>query len=85
MCIELLRGGSDDDRGGSRILIVDGKEIKFDLSFHRRLEKHFPDWDERIAYQREQEKLYDSAMKERREALKLRTKDNLTDQEQDAN
>jgi hypothetical protein len=31
------------------------KRKKFDITFHRRLEQHFPDWVERMAYQKKQE------------------------------
>ena len=62
------------------------KRKKFDLVLHRKLEAHFPDWPQRMDYQKEQEKLYKSAMQKRREALKLRTKKNFnrTKDEQDA-
>lgn len=86
MCVELLRGGSDRSKESYITLVVDGKKRKFDLSFHRRLEKYFPDWDTRITYQQERQQFYDSAMQKRHEALKLKMKDNWnrTDQEQDA-
>jgi hypothetical protein len=45
---------------------------KYDPAYHRRLEKEFPDWPERIAYQEKQKRLYDSAMRKEREASKLR-------------
>ena len=81
-----ITGGSDKEERSYIIRIVDRKKMKFDLSFHMRLEKYFPNWNARITYQREREKFYDSAMKKRREALSLRIKENwnLTDQEQDA-
>ena len=84
--VQRITGGSDREEGNYIIRIVDRKKVKFDLSFHMRLEKYFPDWNTRIIYQGEREKFYDSAMKKRREALRLRTKENwsLTDQEQDA-
>lgn len=56
-CVELPRGGSDRGQGGSRTLIVDGEKRKFNLFFHMRLENHFPDWNERIDYQLERQKL----------------------------
>jgi hypothetical protein len=89
MCIEKvlnLVGGSDDGRKRFLIQIVDKKKRKFDLLFYSRLEHHFPDWNDRSEYQRKQEKLYDSAMKKRREALRLRLKENWnrTTEEQDA-
>lgn len=73
-------------RNNSVTLIVDGEKRKFDLAFHIRLERYFPDWNTRITYQQEREELYKSAMRKRREALKIRSKENLilTEQEQDA-
>ena len=41
-------------------------------AYHRRLEKEFPDWPERIAYQEKQKRFYDSAIWKEREASKLR-------------
>ena len=35
------------------------------------MEKHFPDWDRRIAYQQRQEKFYKSAMRKKREIKRL--------------
>ena len=47
---------------GSFVLQIGlGKRKKFDLAFHRRLEQHFPDWEELMNYQKKQEKLYNSA------------------------
>lgn len=73
--------------GESRPALVLGKRKKFDLAFHRRLEQHFPDWEERINYQKKQEEFYKSAMKKERELKKLRVKDtskSYTKQELDA-
>jgi hypothetical protein len=36
------------------------------------LEQHFPDWDERVSYQKKQEKFYKSAMKKQAELKRLR-------------
>lgn len=52
-----------------------GKRRKFDLAYHRRLEKRFPDWQKRVDYQKKQEELYKSAMKKQREIKRLRIKD----------
>ena len=53
---------------------------------HRRLERFFPDWEERIAYQKNREKVYKGAMRKRREVLRLGQKENFdrTKDEQDA-
>jgi hypothetical protein len=48
------------------------------------LKKHFPDWEERINYQKKQEKNYLSALNRIAEANRLRVKLKLTSQEQDA-
>ena len=76
--------GGDDE---IRLALVLGKKKKFYLAFHRRLEQHFPDWEERMNYQKKkQEELYKSAMQKKREALRLRLKKNFnkTPKEQDA-
>ena len=59
------------DPGGSQGEILNNKK-RIDLSFHRRLEQHFPDWDGRMAYQQRQEKFYKSAMIKKREIQRLR-------------
>jgi hypothetical protein len=59
------------DRDGA---IDAGKRKKFNLAFHRRLEKTFPDWEERMVYQKKQEKFYKSAMAKEREVKRLRIK-----------
>lgn len=59
------------DPGGSQGEILNNKK-RIDLRFHRRLEKHFPDWDGRMAYQQRQEKFYKSAMIKKREIQRLR-------------
>lgn len=59
------------DPGESQGEILNNKK-RIDLSFHRRLEQYFPDWDRRIAYQQRQEKFYKSAMIKKREIQRLR-------------
>ena len=51
------------------------KKEKIDLSFHRRLKQHFPDWNERMDYQKKQEKFYKLAMKRKKELKRLRVLD----------
>jgi hypothetical protein len=51
-----------------------GKRKKFDLAFHRQLEPHFPDWEQRMDYQKKQEEFYRSAMRKEREMINLRIK-----------
>ena len=53
-----------------------GKRKKFNIVFHRRLEQHFPDWEEQMNYQKKQEEFYKSAMRKEREFKRLRIKEN---------
>ena len=53
------------------------KRKNFDPAFHRRLAKHFPDWSGRMTFQKKQESFYKSAMQKKREALRLRLKENF--------
>ena len=46
------------------------KKKEFNANFHCRLEQKFPDWHGRMAYQKKQEKLYESAMKKQGEGKK---------------
>ncbi len=55
-------GGQDPQR----------KRKKFNLALHQRMEKTFPDWEERMVYQKKQEKFYKSAMAKEREVKRLR-------------
>ena len=48
---------------------------KFDLTFHRKLEKSFPDWEDRMNFQKKQEKFYKSAMKKQAESRRTRMTD----------
>jgi hypothetical protein len=83
--ISRIRSGSEPRK---KIVIIQtslGKR-KINIVTHRRLEKFFPDWEGRIAYQKNREKVYKAAMIKRREALILRKKEDfgLTKDEQDA-
>lgn len=60
-------------RGG---VIGIGKIENFDLAFHHRLEQHFPDWEERMDYQKKQDEFYKSAMGRRKEIKRLGILDN---------
>ena len=62
--IEQVRGGGREDSGK-----------KFDLDFHRQLEQYFPDWVGRMNYQKKQEKFFKSAMRKKREMIRLRMKE----------
>ena len=50
---------------------------KMDPDFHRRLEKYFPDWEERMAYQKNQTEFYKSARRKKKDLIKLRMADDL--------
>ena len=63
--IEQVRGGGREDYPFL------GKRKKFDLDFHHQLEQYFPDWKERIEYQKKQEEFYKSAIKKEREIKRL--------------
>jgi hypothetical protein len=83
--ISNIRSGSEPTK---KIVIIQtslGKR-KINIVTHRRLEKFFPDWEGRIAYQKNREKVYKAAMIKRREALRLRKKEDFgrTKDEQDA-
>lgn len=83
--ISSIRSGSQPRK---KIVIIQtslGKR-KINIVTHRRFEKFFPDWEGRIAYQKNREKVYKAAMRKRREALRLRKKEdfNRTKDEQDA-
>jgi hypothetical protein len=81
-----IRSGSDKPKNIVIIQTSLGKRKKINIVTHRRLEKFFPDWEERIAYQENREKVYKAAMRKRREALRLRQKEDFgrTKDEQDA-
>ena len=60
---QLRAGGSTDKVGILQ---------KMDSDLHRRLERHFPDWEERMAYQEKQAEFYKSALRKKKEIIKLR-------------
>ena len=73
-----INSGGDGSKGRSGSFVLQtgsGKRKKFNIVFHRRLEKYFPDFNERMVYQKKQEKFYKSAEKKRRELKKLRIKE----------
>ena len=69
--IEQVRGGEREDYPFL------GERKKFDLDFHRQLKHYFPDWDGRMNYQKKQEKFFKSAMRKKREMIRLRMKEDL--------
>jgi len=72
--LAVAQGGGQGENSNSFVSnVLDLKNKKrISLSFHRRLEQHFPDCNERMAYQQRQEKFYESAMRKKREIKKLR-------------
>ena len=69
--LAVASGGGQGENSNSNMLDLKNKKRIY-LSFHRRLEQHFPDWNERMAYQQIQENFYESAMRKKREIKKLR-------------
>ena len=61
-----------------------GSYEKYNSRLHRILENHFPDWPERIAYQNQQLRLYNSGRKKLIEAEKVHGQIHLTAEEEDA-
>lgn len=43
-----------------------------DSDLHRRLERQFPDWEERMSYQEKQAEFYKSALRKKKEIIKMR-------------
>ena len=54
----------------------ESKRKKFDLVLHARLMKTFPDWEQRMGYQKKQEEFYKSAMRKKREIERVKNLDN---------
>ena len=74
-----INSGGEGSKPKSGSFVVQtglGKRKKFNIVFHRRLEQHFPDWEERMNYQKKQEEFYKSAMRKQREFKRLRIKEN---------
>ncbi|MFT6843772.1 MAG: hypothetical protein ACJASR_002556 [Psychroserpens sp.] len=75
--LEQVRGGTKDLE----------KVKNFDPTFHRRLKQAFPDWTERMDYQKKQEEFYKSAMRKKKEIERIRVLPNTryyTNEELDA-
>lgn len=73
--------------GGTEDYPFLGKRKKFDLDFHRQLEQNFPDDERRMDYQKNQEKFLKSAMRKKREIIRLRMREDpkfYTKEERDA-
>lgn len=74
----LIRGGKGNiPRESFNSLTGLKKRKKFSIVFHCRLEQHFPDWNERMAYQKNQENFYKSALRKQRELKKLNIREKL--------
>lgn len=76
---EILVNSTSSNSDLNEIVLVKNPSIrnkkKFDLSLHRKLEKHFPDWNQRINYQKKQENFYKSAMKKQAALRRTRMMD----------
>jgi hypothetical protein len=69
-------GGGSKKKSDSFVLqTISGKRKRFDILFHCRLEKYFPDNTDRIVYQKKQEKFYKAAQNKAKELKKLRIKE----------
>lgn len=76
-----IRGGNRDSSGYN----LPWQRKKYDMKFHRSLEKKFPDWEARMKYESYQSEFYESGRKKLREAKRLRMANpNLTEKEKDA-
>lgn len=66
---QISRGGSgsNQNKNNDNLLI---RDIQMQEDFHRRLDKLFPDWKERLDYEKNQYKFYQSAMKKQEELNK---------------
>ena len=74
----VLTKNLDDKTEEKRLSLISRKnKKKFDLALHRRMEKHFPDWEGRMDFQKKQEKLYKAAMKRQAELRRTRMIDIL--------
>ena len=76
---EIIVNSTSSNSDLNEIVLVKNPIIRnkknFDLSFHRKLEKHFPDWEGRIDFQRKQEKFYKSAIKKQSELRRIKAMD----------
>jgi hypothetical protein len=83
-----LNGGGSNENQSSELgpKMVSNQDQVRTSNKREMLKKHFPDWEERINYQKKQEKNYRSALNRIAEANRLRVKLKLklTSQEQDA-
>ena len=67
----VLAINSGGGKQNGNLVISLRKRKNFNIVFHRRLEQSFPDWKERIDYQKKQEEFYKLAMKRRKELKRL--------------
>lgn len=85
---QISRGGSgsNQNKNNDNLLIADIqmqdnfdqillRDIQMQEDFHRRLHKLFPDWKERLEYEKNQYKFYQSAMKKKEELNKRKLND----------
>ena len=79
-----LNGGGQNRSSESTSKLYAPQALEQNLSKREMLRKHFPDWEERINYQKKQKKIYRSGIARIAEAKRCRVKIKLTKQEQDA-
>ena len=84
--ISNIRSGDAKRTGIVIVRTSSGQKREIDIAMHLRLERFFPDWEERIIYQKNREKVYKQAMIKQREALRTRMAGdfNQTEDERDA-
>lgn len=68
--------GSQQLRGGGQSENISTIQ-KIDSDLHRRLKMSFPDWEERMAYQKKQAEFYKLAIRKKKEIIKLRMADDF--------
>ena len=79
-----LNGGDKNRSSQSTSKIYLSQAPEQNISKREMLRKHFPDWEERINYQKKQKKIYRSGIARIAEAKRCGVKIKLTKQEQDA-
>ena len=79
-----LNGGAQNRSSENTPKISVPPALEQTINRREMLRKHFPDWEERMDYQKKQEKIYRSGLARIAEAKRCRVKFKLTKQEQDA-
>lgn len=79
-----LNNGAQNRSSESTPKIPVPQALEQTINRREMLRKHFPDWEERMDYQKKQEKIYRSGLARIAKAKRLGVKFKLTKQEQDA-